>query len=99
MQWYRTAFDLGLERSRRVEQLGLAAPRLILGQPGFLHQQLREYRRTGIVTTELARLPLLGQHPQSITHLSLQRSVEALAARPALQTIPRRDRWDRSLRQ
>ena len=56
----------------------------------------RQHRRPGIVAAELAELPLLGQHPQRVAHLGLQRAVEVVRARPSLEAVPARHRRHRA---
>jgi hypothetical protein len=91
------SLDLRLERDLGRERLARAAARLVPRQRRGPHAHLGEDRRPGVVGLELADLPLLAQHPERVAHLRLQRAIEVVSARPALEPVPHGDRRERPL--
>jgi hypothetical protein len=80
---------LRLERDGRVKGLGVTAGRLVFRELGGVHMDFGEDRPARVIPLEFARLPLLREHPERVTHLRLQGALEVVRLRSALQAIPR----------
>ena len=91
----RTTLDGGLEWQRERERFGRGAPGLKAIELDGAGADARQHGRAGIVSAELAELPLLCQHPERVAYLRLQCAVEVMRARPPLETIPARYRRHR----
>ncbi len=89
---WRSRFDDALERLRRRHRHERAVvARTIRAQRRGLPLHAGGDRVAGVVTAELADLPLASQHPERIGDPGLDAGVELVVARRALDAIPRAD--------
>src|SRR5690606_10064262 len=95
----RAALDFRLKWHALFKWFGAVPVWTIFLQARRRQVHARQDRRSGIVTDELAHLPLPREEPQRVADLGLQRAVEIQRARAAFQPVPEGDRRERAFHQ
>ena len=87
----RLAFDRRFERRRRIIGHGRALTRAVAVDAATGGDETGFDRRAGVLTLELAELPLPGKEPERVARLGAERALEIDIARAAFEPVPALD--------